>query len=86
MAVQGTNVDVGNILERATYGFKYEVIGDVRSNDHGEWRINGVPVNDSFGAIMKKFNGTAAVRILIAPVTSDFIAADNTLVQAEMPR
>jgi hypothetical protein len=85
MAVVGTNATVKRELEAANYGFVHEVVGDVRLDANGHWRINGVPMDATMSALCKGFNGTAAVQIIVVPIVSSFVVADNTLVQADMP-
>lgn len=82
MAIEGRNEVVRLVLERANYGFCHEVIGDVRS-EAGAWRINNVPLDETVSAMLKGFNGTAAVRIIVVPVEADYRVADNTLAQGK---
>jgi hypothetical protein len=84
MAVQGRNPTVEYILQNTTYGFTYEGIGDLREYA-GEWRFSSVPINDILSAILKNYNGAAAVRILVAPVPHDYVVADNTVGQIQTP-
>ena len=84
MALTGRNPTVELILANTSYGFIYEGIGDLREVG-GEWRLSAVPIDDMLTAILKGYNGAAAVRILIAPITHDFVAADNTLGQVATP-
>jgi len=79
--IQGKNAVVQQILSGASYGFTFETIGDVRND--GTWLINGVPFDEVISAMVKGFNGTAAVQILVAPVATDYAVADNTLVQGD---
>ncbi len=83
MAVEGRNPIVAHIKDRANYGFLYEVVGDLRSDDEGTWKMNNVAINESLSAICKGFNGSCALQIIVVPVESDFRAADNTLVQKD---
>ena len=81
MAIVGNNGVVASIMQNATYGFKFETVGDVRHD--GEWLANGVSFNEILSAMLKQFNGTAAVQIFVVPVATDYTVADNTLVQGE---
>ena len=84
MALTGRNPTVELVLASASYGFAYEGIGDLREVG-GEWRLSAVPINEMLTAILKGYNGAAAIRILIAPISHDFMAADNTLGQVATP-
>ena len=84
MALTGRNPVVELVLANTSYGFIYEGIGDLREVG-GDWRLSAVPIDDMLTAILKGYNGAAAVRILIAPITHDFVAADNTLGQVATP-
>lgn len=82
MGIESRNNTVKVVMGEATYGFQFESLGDVRLFE-GEWHLNGVPFNEIIGAMLKNFNGTAAVQIFVAPIATDYRVADNTLVQGD---
>lgn len=82
MAIEGRNEVVELVIERANYGFVHEVLGDVRS-ENGQWRINNVPLDETITAMLKGYNGTAAVRLVVVPIETDYRVADNTLTQGK---
>ena len=84
MALTGRNPVVELVFASTSYGFAYEGVGDLREVG-GEWRLSAVPIDDTLTAILKGYNGAVAIRILIAPILHDFVAADNTLGQVATP-
>lgn len=82
MAIEGRNKTVESIKAEANYGFQFESVGDVRFFK-GQWMVNGVPVDTILSAMVKGFNGTAAVQFFVVPVVTDYTVADDTLVQGD---